>query len=99
MNLNKLGIIGGMGPEATVDFYHKIVNHTVASIDQEHIDIVILNHASIIDRTYALKNGLEQVLINSLLEDIRIMENLNVKNIAIPCNTCHTILDKVHSYN
>ncbi len=98
MNLNKLGIIGGMGPEATVDFYHKIVNHTVASIDQEHIDIIILNHASIIDRTYALKNGLEQVLINSLLEDIRIMENLNVKNIAIPCNTCHTILDKVQSF-
>lgn len=95
MNTTKLGIIGGMGPEATVDFYHRIVNHTVASKDQEHIDMVILNHASIIDRTYAIKNHLEHELLNSLQEDIHVMENLQVTNIAIPCNTCHTVLDKI----
>lgn len=97
MSLYKLGIIGGMGPEATVDFYHRIIKHTVANKDQDHIDIVILNHASIIDRTYALQNGKKQKLLNYINEDIKIMEQLNVKNIAIPCNTCHTILDKIQS--
>ena len=95
MNLVKLGIIGGMGPEATVDFYHRIVKHTVANCDQEHIDMVILNHASIIDRTYAIKNGLEQELLDSLKQDIQILEHTHVSNIAIPCNTCHTVLDQI----
>lgn len=97
MNKYKLGIIGGMGPEATVDFYNRIIKHTKASKDQDHIDIVILNHASTIDRTYALKNGLENSLIECVHEDVKIMEQLNVENIAIPCNTCHTILDKVQN--
>ena len=97
MNSVKLGVIGGMGPEATVDFYHRIIKHTVASRDQEHIDMIILNHASIIDRTYAIKNGLEQELLNNLKQDIKILENASVNHIAITCNTCHTILDKIQS--
>lgn len=91
----KLGIIGGMGPEATCDFYHRIIKHTKASNDQEHIDMVILNHSSIIDRTYAIKNDLQDELIEMIYEDIKILESLNVKNIAIPCNTCHTIYEEL----
>lgn len=97
MNNNKLGIIGGMGPEATVDFYNRIVKHTVATKDQEHLDMIIFNHASIIDRTYALKNNLEQVLLDSLNEDLKMMEQLNVSYIAIPCNTCHTLYKKIQA--
>lgn len=93
----ELGVIGGMGPDATVDFYHRIIQHTVASCDQEHINMIILNHSSIIDRTYAIKNGLERKLLDSLEQDIKILENVSVNHIAIPCNTCHTILDKIQS--
>ncbi|MBR1802543.1 MAG: aspartate/glutamate racemase family protein [Clostridia bacterium] len=95
MNTNRLGIIGGMGPEATCDFYHRITQHTVAQKDQDHIDMVILNHASIIDRTYAVKNHLEDILLQSIAEDMKIMEQLNVTHIAIPCNTCHTIYNRI----
>ena len=35
----KLGVVGGMGPEATDYFYQEIIAHTKAEIDQEHIDI------------------------------------------------------------
>lgn len=95
MNQNKLGIIGGMGPEATCDFYHRIIQHTLSHKDQEHIDMIILNHASIIDRTYAIKNHMEDKLLQMVAEDIKILEKLNVTNIAIPCNTCHTIYDRI----
>ena len=91
MNYNRLGIIGGMGPEATADFYSRIIKHTSATKDQDHLDMIIFNHASIIDRTYALKSGREQELLNSLHEDLKMMEQLKVTNIAIPCNTCHTL--------
>ena len=49
-----LGVIGGMGPEATAYFYEEIIAHTGALKDQDHIDMVILSHASMPDRTEAI---------------------------------------------
>lgn len=40
-----LGIIGGMGPEASCYFYENVIAHTKAEKDQEHIDMVLLSHA------------------------------------------------------
>ena len=42
-----LGIIGGMGSEATVELYNRIINKTVHSCDQEHMRIVVLNNSII----------------------------------------------------
>ena len=97
MNKKILGIIGGMGTEATIDFYTRIMNHTVANKDQDHIDMVILNHASIIDRTYAIKNNKLDELLNQMRENIKILEYARVTSIAIPCNTSHSIIDKIQS--
>lgn len=97
MNKKVLGIIGGMGTEATIDFYTRIMNHTVANKDQDHIDMVILNHASIIDRTYAIKNNKLDELLNQMRENIKILEYARVTSIAIPCNTSHSIIDKIQS--
>ena len=42
MNERKmLGVIGGMGPEATSYYYENVIAHTDASCDQEHIDIIL----------------------------------------------------------
>ena len=41
----KLGVIGGMGPEATAYFYEEVIRHTKADCDQEHLDMTILSHA------------------------------------------------------
>ena len=95
MNKQILGIIGGMGPEATRDFYDRIIKHTDAAKDQEHIDIIILNHASIMDRTYAIKNNKLDEFISQISEDIHMLEEMKVTSIAIPCNTSHTVLDKI----
>jgi len=46
----KLGIIGGMGPEATVTMFNKIVTMCDASNDQEHIEIFIHNNTNIPDK-------------------------------------------------
>lgn len=95
MNKKVLGIIGGMGTAATIDFYTRIMNHTVAHKDQEHIDMVIINHASIIDRTYAIKNNKLDELLKQMNENLKILENAKVTSIAIPCNTSHSIIDKI----
>ena len=74
MNKKVLGVIGGMGTAATIDFYTRIMNHTVAHKDQEHIDMVIINHASIIDRTYAIKNNKLDELLKQMHENLKILK-------------------------
>ncbi|MCP1103161.1 aspartate racemase [Aequitasia blattaphilus] len=91
----KLGVIGGMGPEATSYFYEEVIAHTKAHTDQEHINMVILSHATMPDRTKAILTGKSEVLIEKLVKDAKILEKLGVANIGIPCNTSHYFFDQV----
>lgn len=90
-----LGVIGGMGPEATSYYYENVITHTKASCDQEHIDMVILSHAAMPDRTEAIISGNSRRLINMLCNDARTLETLGVSNIAITCNTSHYFYDHI----
>ena len=90
-----LGVIGGMGPEATSYYYENVIAHTNASCDQEHIDMVILSHAAMPDRTEAIMSGNSKHLINMLCNDARTLESLGVSNIAITCNTSHYFYDQI----
>lgn len=93
--LKKLGVIGGMGPEASSYYYENIIRHTAADKDQDHIDMVILSHATIPDRTTAIMTGESRHLINLLTDDARTLESLGVENIAITCNTSHYYYEHV----
>lgn len=90
-----LGVMGGMGPEATSYYYENVIAHTAASCDQEHIDMVILSHASMPDRTEAIVSGQNKHLINKLCNDARTLESLGVSNIAITCNTSYYFYEQI----
>ena len=49
--MEKLGIIGGMGPAATARLLSRIVELTAADRDQDHLDVTVLNRPSVPDRT------------------------------------------------
>lgn len=66
-----LGVIGGMGPLATQVFYKRIIDRTEAACDQEHIDMIILNHASMPDRTAAIRTGDTAEVFSRLLADAK----------------------------
>lgn len=91
----KLGIIGGLGPAASAFFYNRVTQHTMASCDQEHIDIILLSHATTPDRTQCILQGEDGKIIRSLREDVETLVKLGVSNIAIPCNTTHYYLEQV----
>ena len=93
--LKKLGVIGGMGPEATSYYYENVIRHTKASRDQEHIDMVILSHATMPDRTEAIITGEDTRLINLLADDARTLESLGAANIAVTCNTSHYFYEQM----
>ncbi len=89
METKSLGVIGGMGPKATSVFFDKVIENTDAHKDQDHINMVILNHATLPDRTTAIFNNSGEDFLNSIEKDIKLLEIAGVSNIAIPCNTAH----------
>lgn len=93
--MKKLGVIGGMGPMATQVLYKRIIEKTDAKCDQEHIDMIILSHASIPDRTSSIRSGDTKKLLNILIDDAKMLESNGVCAIAIPCNTSHYFIESL----
>jgi aspartate racemase len=83
-----LGIIGGMGPEATVDFYREIVRLTPAARDQEHIPVLIYSNPQVPERTKAILEGGDSPL-PLMIETARLLERSGAGLLAMPCNTAH----------
>lgn len=83
-----VGILGGMGPEATCDLFMKIIKKTPAKRDQEHLRIIVDNNPQIPDRTAAiLDNGEDPVPL--LLKTARNLEQAGADFLVVPCNTAH----------
>ena len=94
----KLGVIGGMGPLATVKFYDKVVLNTDAHNDNEHIDLVVLNHSTMPDRTRCIIEKKDLEFLNVIKKDLEILDNIGVDVVAIPCNTSHYFYDEFKNF-
>lgn len=86
--MKTIGVIGGMGTQATVDLFSKIVSNTKAEKDQDHVHVIIDNNAEIPDRTQYILTG-ENNPFPFILEAAQRLEQLQVDYIAMPCNTAH----------
>ena len=95
--MKSLGVIGGMGPKATSVFFDKVVESTAADKDQDHIDMVILNHATLPDRTEAILTNREALFLEAVKKDFKLLELAGVANIAIPCNTSHYFYEEMQA--
>lgn len=98
MFLNKykvIGILGGMGPEATVDLYNHIINMTPASKDQDHISALIFSNPKIPDRTASITAAESEKIIQYLQESARVLAKGNADFIVIPCNTAHKYFTEI----
>ena len=83
-----VGILGGMGPEATADFFAKVIAITPARKDQDHLRIIIDNNPKIPDRTAAILTE-DRSLFPVLLETARNLVKARADFIVMPCNTAH----------
>jgi len=92
MAKGKLGVLGGMGPQATLLFYQRVLDFTAADSDQAHIESLILSDTQMPDRTQALLTGNLGPSQDRLLADARLLESWGAACIAIPCNTSHAFL-------
>lgn len=89
----KLGVLGGMGPMATVDFLHKLVDRTPARADNEHIPTIVHSVPQLPDRIQAIFEGGASPL-PALIEAIETLQAAGAVCIAMPCNTAHYWYDR-----
>lgn len=89
-----LGVLGGMGPMATVDFLHKLTAATPAERDQDHVPLVVHFCSHIPDRTDALI-GRGPSPLPGLLAAARSIESSGAQALVMPCNTAHAWYDAI----
>ncbi len=84
-----VGVIGGMGPQATVDLMQRVVSRTPAEDDVDHIHMIVDNNPKVPSRIAAL---IEETGPSPLPELVRMAKGLEASGatlLAMPCNTAH----------
>lgn len=83
-----LGVIGGMGPAATADFFAKLIEETPAGGDEDHIPTLIASDPRVPSRTAAILEGAASPVPALLaIRDKLIIAGATL--LAMPCNTAH----------
>jgi aspartate racemase len=89
-----IGILGGMGPEATSFFFNQIIKKTKSGKDQNHIKVIIYNNPEIPPRTDAILHSGPSPL-PYLLEGVKMLQQGGADFIAMPCVTAHYYLNDI----
>ncbi|MFA4662295.1 aspartate racemase [Pyrococcus kukulkanii] len=89
-----IGILGGMGPLATVELFRRIVEKTPAKRDQDHPKIIIFNNPQIPDRT-AFILGKGEDPRPQLIWTAKKLEECGADFIIMPCNTAHAFIEDI----
>ncbi|HWM65860.1 MAG TPA: amino acid racemase [Steroidobacteraceae bacterium] len=93
----RLGVVGGVGPAATVDFLRKVVRNTPAHRDQDHLKILVEQNPQIPDRTaHLLGRGPDPTL--ALYATCKRLQAGQADLIAIPCNTAHAFVGLIQPH-
>jgi aspartate racemase len=90
-----VGVIGGMGPEATVDFLRRIVAATPAKDDAGHIHVLVDNNPKVPSRIAALIDGSGEDPLPVLIQMARGLQQQGADFLVIPCNTAHYYLPRI----
>lgn len=90
-----VGILGGVGPMATVYFMEMLLSKTDAKRDQDHLDMLVSNHATIPDRTAYILGQSGESPLDVMIEDAKMLEREGCQFLVLPCNTAHYFFEKI----
>jgi len=92
--MKTIGILGGIGPSATLHLFKLIIEETPAKKDQEHLKIVIYNNPKVPDRT-AFILGKGESPLPYLIEGAEFLNRAGSDIIVMPCNTAHYFYEEI----
>lgn len=87
-----VGVIGGMGPQATVDFMARVIALTPAGRDQDHVRMLVDNNPQVPDRQQAMRDGDYGPVRRSLADMAKRLESGGAGFLVMPCNTAHAFI-------
>jgi aspartate racemase len=90
-----VGVIGGMGPEATVDLMRRVIAKTQADDDQDHVHLLVESNPKIPSRIAHLIEGTGADPTPELIRIAQNLERGGAQALAIPCNTAHGYADAI----
>jgi len=88
-------IIGGMGTSATETYLHQLNERTPATNDQEYLNYILVNHATVPDRTDYILDHSKPSPLPPLLTDFKQQAALKPDFFTLPCNTAHYFYDEL----
>lgn len=91
-----VGVMGGMGPDATVDFMAKVIALADSADDQDHVHLIVDQDPGIPNRTVAILEGSSEVT-RALGEMAERLEKAGADFLVMVCNTAHFFLDDVYA--
>jgi aspartate racemase len=94
LNDKIIGIIGGMGPEATANLYLKIIKATRINVEQDHFRVIIDSNPKIPDRTKAIL-GEGESPVNAIVDMADNLMRSGVEVACIPCMTSHYFYEEI----
>ena len=94
MKEKTIGILGGMGPEATVDCYARIIQNTPAKTDQQHLRVIIDSNPKVPDRTAAI-TGKGPSPVPTLVSGCCALQAAGADFIIMPCVSAHFYLTEI----
>jgi aspartate racemase len=92
---NKIaGVLGGMGPDATVDFMAKVIARTAADKDQDHVRMIVDHNPKVPDRQHAMLDSGEDPgpILAAMAAGL---ETTGADFLVMPCNTAHAFSESI----
>lgn len=93
-SVSTIGVLGGMGPEATNRLCALITACTHVSKDQDHIPVITYNNSLIPPRVGAI-SGLSESPVPEMVRTARVLEQAGADMLVLPCNLAHYFIDEV----
>jgi aspartate racemase len=93
--MRTVGILGGMGPQATILLMQKVLSAVPAHDDRDHVPLIVDQNPQVPSRIEALIEGTGESPTPALIAMARRLETAGCRALAMPCNTAHHYAEEI----
>jgi aspartate racemase len=93
--MKKLGLIGGVGPESSIEYYRLIIKRFQEKLNTKDYPEILINSINMTEMLGYVFNNQLDLLVDFLCDKIQTLESSGVDFIAIASNTPHIVFDQL----
>lgn len=98
MKMNTVGVLGGLGPEASNKFCEYLIRCKSAEKDQDNINFIHYCNSKIPSRLDYISGNSSISPIPEMVKTCRVLESMGADCVVVPCNTVHYLLPEVQRH-